>query len=424
MFILYDFLYFILAIIYLPIYLFRGKFHKGFAQRLGFLPKFNDLNNPIWVHAVSVGEAMVAKMLIQRLRQICPDKKFVISTVTPTGNKIAQSIVGQGDLLLYLPLDFSFIVTGVLSRIKPEAFIMIETEIWPNLIGSLHKLNIPVLIANGRLSDASFKGYSRIRFLVEPVLNKMGIFCVQTEVDALRFKALGVAQEKMHITGSMKFDQDFTFDVKKTAFEYRKKLGLNDQELFLVCGSTHPGEEDLLLDIFSRLLEKYKNLRLLLAMRHPERAKDLTTLVLEKGFIPQRITELPGSKVLDKKPVFILDTIGMLLNFYAASDIVFVGGSLVKKGGHNILEPAALGKPVIVGVNMFNFRDTTEMFLRENALILAGDSADLELKLGNLIENKEARSSLALRAKDLFLKNRGAADRTAALIKKIIKNGR
>ena len=221
MFIIYDFIFLIIAAVYLPLYFLRGKLNTGFLRRLGFLPAQLNLERPIWIHAVSVGEAVAIKGLLTQLRGAYPGKKMVISTVTATGNKIAQGLVVDGDFLTYLPLDFSFIVQRVIKKINPCMFIIAETEIWPNLISALYKNNTPAIIVNGRISDSSFKGYSAANFLIKPVLSKVKLFCVQTDNDSARLEKLGVQKDKIisdlnykvareHIQQFKKGDEDDT----------------------------------------------------------------------------------------------------------------------------------------------------------------------------------------------------------------------
>ncbi len=417
---IYDLIYLILLVFYLPVYIFRGKFHKGFAQRLGFLPGRSDLHGPVWIHAVSVGEVMVIKGLLERLRQAYPDKKFVISTVTPTGHKIAQGLVREEDLLIYLPLDFSFIIRRAIRRLLPCVFILAETEIWPNLISSLARYNIPVATVNGRISDSSLRGYSLARFFFSPILKKVALFCVQSPTDAARFASLGVGEKRIQVTGNMKFDIKAAPTARLSATECRKKLKVGDKETLLVCGSTHPGEEELLVDIYARLLHTFAHLRLILAPRHPARAGEIEKLILHKGFSAQRFSLLAESTILGKKTVFIVDTIGLLMQFYAAADLVFVGGSLVKKGGHNILEPASLGKPVIFGPHTFNFSDITDLFLKNEAALMAKDAAQLESGISRIISDPQASSRMSAKAIELYLSNQGATEKSFSLIKTLI----
>lgn len=422
MFIIYDFIFLIFAIFNLPAYLFRRKFHRNFFMRLGIIPSDTKLMNPIWIHAVSVGEAVAVRSLIAELRRSYPGRKFVLSTVTPTGNKIVQSIAKEGDFITYLPLDLSFIVKRVIDKVKPSLFMIAETEIWPNLISYLHKKNIPIVTVNGRISDASFKGYSSIKFLLKPVLNKVSLFCVQGSRDAERLKNLGVAQDKIKITGNMKFDNvDYSHQIKDSQ-NLRLKFGMKNQDKLLVAGSTHPGEEEIILSIYKDLITELDGLKLLIAPRHPERSKEIAGLASSFGLRGVLVSTLASNcSTCIPEPVFILDTIGQLMHFYSISEIVFVGGSLVKKGGHNILEPASFAKPVIFGPFMFNFRDIAELFISNKAAILVNNPQELKIRIRELFKNAPYCQDLGRRAKDLIQKNSGSTRRNIELIKTIIR---
>ncbi|MBI4972652.1 MAG: 3-deoxy-D-manno-octulosonic acid transferase [Candidatus Omnitrophica bacterium] len=381
--IIYNLLFTFIIAIYFPIYLFKRKFHQGFLLRLGILPKNLDLDRPIWLHAVSVGEAMVAKNLLEELRIIYPDKKFVLSTVTTTGNKIARTIAQNSDFVTYLPLDFSFVVRSVIDRINPSLFILVETEYWPNLISYLYQKNIPIAVVNGRVSDQSFRGYALIKIFLKSILKKIDLFCVQTSRDAERLIRLGAPKNRVQVTGNMKFDlkeQVLSFDVSG--------LQLKEEEQLLVCGSTHPGEEEIILNVYDKLLKEFPNLRLLIAPRHPERSEEIER---------------------------------QLLSFYSIADIVFVGGSLTKTGGHNILEPAALSKPILFGPQMFNFRDIADLFLKEKAALLIRNQKEFADKIRYLLQNPSPASLLGQRAKELIQRNQGATLRSAELIKTLQK---
>ena len=439
MYILYDLIFLLFATAYLPIFLFRKKFHRGFKMRLGILPKHLKLEHPIWVHAVSVGEVMAVRHLIEDLRAAYPDKKLVISTVTTTGNKIAKGIAREGDFVPYLPLDLSFIIRGVVDKIQPSAFVLVETEIWPNLISYLYRKNIPIVVVNGRISDASFNGYLGIRFLLKPVLNKINLFCVQTERDAERLIRLGAAKNKLEITGNMKFDiGDYTpacrqagiFPLKRDPAsrekrdytDYKIKLGLKAEEKLFVCGSTHPGEEEIILEVYKNLCNDYPDLRLLIAPRHPERASEIARLIKKFGFEVIRISLLNRrtGEPANRRTVFVLDTVGQLMNYYCLADFVFVGGSLIKKGGHNILEPASQEKPILFGPYMFNFRDIAGLFIENKACILVHNRDELSLSIRDLLNNPAGMATLGKRAKELILENQGATKRNLGCIKKLL----
>lgn len=427
MFIIYDLIFLVFALIYLPVLLFKRKLHRGYLVRLGLLPRILPhrgsmprrlaSDRPIWIHAVSVGEAMAIKGMAEGLRRLYPQKGFVFSTVTPTGNKIVKKIAAKKDTVLYLPLDFSFIVRSVIGRINPGLFIIAETEIWPNLINCLSARRIPVIIVNGRISDGSFRGYMLARFLLKPLLNKIQLFCVQTPRDAGRLERLGVRGEKIKVTGNIKFDLEIV--AQGGASACRERLGMGREGRLFIAGSTHPREEEAILKVYRELSESFPGLRLLIAPRHPERAQEIVNLIKKSGFTGVRISSLNLRTCgpADLRSVFVLDTIGELVSFYAAADIVFVGGSLIKKGGHNILEPAALGKPVIFGPHMFNFKDIRDLFLENQAALLAHNASDLGSKARRLLNTPEAGEELGRRAKDLIAQNRGATQRTIEYIR-------
>ncbi|RJP29685.1 MAG: 3-deoxy-D-manno-octulosonic acid transferase [Candidatus Omnitrophota bacterium] len=416
--ILIDLLYFIGFIFYLPLLVFKGKLHREFFFRLGFIPKVY-MENPIWIHAVSVGEVMAIKKLVYELKAAFPRKRFVISTVTATGNKVAKTLAGGRDYVTYLPFDFSFIVSKVMRRIKPSLFIVAETEIWPNLINYLHHNNIPLITINGRISDKSFIGYKRIKFILRHILNKVSLFCVQTEEDAKRLMALGVGLDKMDITGNLKFDLNYGNEVNPE--NYRSRLGIVYNEKLFVAGSTHKGEDEIIFSVYKRMRQSSINIKLLIAPRHPERARDVASLAKKFGFNPQLISAIPFiCETCITQPVFILDTIGELPGFYSAADIVFIGGSLTKNGGHNIIEPASHAKPVLFGPWMFNFREIARMFLDKSAAIMVRDEDELFNKAVALLRNESEASLYSERAKELVLKHRGATARTLKHIMKFI----
>ncbi len=423
MFIVYDIVAFFVTLFYLPRYILKNKFHPGFLMRFGFLPKTAVFKErPVWIHAVSVGEAMAVKNLAEALRREFSGVKFVISTVTPTGNTIARNIARDGDAVLYLPLDFSFIVNKVITRINPRLFIIVETELWPNLISCLSQKKIPVIVVNGRISDASYKGYRSLKFLLASFLNKVTLFCVQSRRDAERFADIGVDNTIIKVAGNMKFDREEpSVLLEKQGQDYRLRLGLSSREKFLVAGSTHPGEEEELLRVYTRLMALFPGLRLLLAPRHPERAAEVEKIIVSFGLCPRRF-----SRLTDKQPSFnartimVLDTIGDLVSVYRAADIVFVGGSLIPRGGHNILEPAVLGKAVLFGPHMFNFRDITDLFLSNDSAISVRDAAGLQESITRLLNDPGQLIQLGRRAQELIEKQRGATAATVRSIKSIL----
>ncbi|MFH0762828.1 MAG: 3-deoxy-D-manno-octulosonic acid transferase [Candidatus Omnitrophota bacterium] len=412
----YDLIFLVFALVSLPVYLFRRKFHRGFIRRLGILPRNLKLNRPIWLHAVSVGEAATIKSLLEELRSAFPARQFVISTVTPTGNKIAARLAGEGDFVTYLPLDLSLIVKRVIRIINPSLFIIAETEIWPNLISTLHAANIAVVTVNGRISERSLRGYLAARFLLKPIFERVSLFCMQSETDAARLSQLGVPGDKIKITGNMKFDTAGLTIEAEQLIRCRRVLKLGPADKLLVCGSTHRGEEAELLQVYSRLQRSFSGLKLLIAPRHPERAGEIESLAVKHGFKPALISRL-APESLKRESVFILDSVGELMNYYAVADIAFVGGSLVNKGGHNILEPAFLERPILFGPHMSNFRDIAGMFLKNNAAIMVDNPGQLEKEIGALLGNPEGAVELGGRARQVCFSNQGASARNAQYLR-------
>ncbi len=426
MFIIYDLIFLIFSIVWLPVYLFKRKFHPGFSSRLGNLPKDLKLNRPIWIHAVSVGEVMAVRILVEQLRSIYPTKQFVISTVTPTGNKIAKSLA-KNDFVTYLPLDFSFIVKKVIDRINPCIFIIAETEIWPNLISYLYKKDIPVITVNGRISDSSLRGYLAIKFFIKNVLRKVTLLCVQSQRDADRLCSLGVKTDKIAVTGNMKFDTTpacrqagLPAGQAGITTDLKNKLGLRKEDRIFIAASTHPGEEEIILKAYQSLLADFGDLNLIIAPRHPERGKEVSKVVSEAHFCSSLFSQPPKAFPCVTKTVFILDVIGQLLDFYHIADIVFVGGSLIKKGGHNILEPAALAKPIIFGPHMFNFSDIADLFLSHRAAILVTNEEEIASTTKQILSDSTKALALGKRARGLVQQNQGATKRNLEYIRKFV----
>ncbi|HNX80842.1 MAG TPA: 3-deoxy-D-manno-octulosonic acid transferase [Candidatus Omnitrophota bacterium] len=418
MYILYDFIFLIIALIYLPVYLFKGKLHGGLKARLGFFPRPLYGGNPIWIHAVSVGEAMMMKSFIEEFRRIFPHKNFVITTVTPTGNTIARTLANKEDCVTYLPFDISFITNRFIRIIKPSMCIIAETELWPNLLRSLHKHAIPVAVVNGRLSDHSLKGYCRFRLLVKPILNTVGLFCVQSQTDKNRLVQIGVDQRRIAVTGNMKFDAAFK---SPESTGLRKRLTLSESDLFFVCASTHQGEEEILVRVFKDLVMQFPAIRFCIAPRHPERAFEIEKLLLKEGFAPVRISRLGNAPVSSSQgAVYILDMIGVLMNYYAIADLVFVGGSLVKKGGHNIVEPASLAKPVMTGPYLYNFRDIADLFIRTGACVVVSNQ-DIAQVARDLLRDIRRRQALGEAGKQVVRSNQGATKRTVTLVQDLAR---
>ena len=416
MFIIYNLIYSLFIIFYLPSLILKRKFHKDIFMRLGLYPKqtINQLKakRHIWLHAVSVGEAIALTKLIAELKRRFPKANLVISTVTVTGNKIAKSIASKDDAVIYLPLDFDFIIRKVINIVNPSVFVTIETELWPKLIKNLYDKRIPIVVVNGRISKESFKGYKLIRIFMRRILKMIDLFCMRTRQDAERIVYLGAPKDKVKITGNIKFDFEVTSSGCSLA-----DLGTSNQDMLFVAGSTHDNEEEIILKVYNNLIGEFKNLRLLIAPRHIERVNRIDKLAKDRGFKTVRFSEInPNTKGLNVA-VYLLDTIGQLQSLYNLATVVFMGGSLVKKGGHNIIEPAFFAKPIIFGPHMQNFQDTADLFISNQAAIQINNEAQLQEKITDLLRSQQERDSIGERAKRVVQNNKGVIVKTLDLMK-------
>ncbi len=415
-----DLFYLLACFWYLPRYVLRGKSREGFGQRLGRLPPETDFRSPIWIHAVSVGEAIAVRALLPSLRRLFPGRQLLLSTVTATGNRIAQGMRQPGDEVIYLPFDFSWTVRAVLERVRPSLVVIVETEIWPNFLKVLKERGTPVIVINARISDRSYGRYLRFRRFLRASFGRVDLFAAQTEGDRQRLISIGVDAQRVVVAGNLKFDMDIP---AVDAASVRAQLGLEPSQRLLVAGSTHPGEEEFLLQAYLQLRRAFPDLRLLIAPRHPERAALVGDLVAKSGCSASFLSQAPAvSKADSGNRVWILDSVGQLIRFYAAADAVFMGGSLVPQGGHNILEPAAFARPVVFGRYMHNFRDIAELFLAEKAARQVQEPQELFSCLQWVFERPRESREMAQRGRTLIDRYRGATQRVLDIIERGIKN--
>ena len=418
-FIFYNLLCVIGLFVYLPSYLRRKKFNLTVIKERFLLKKIRKIKKKgtIWIHAVSVGEVNLVKPLARKLQNIYPDKEIVITTITSTGNKVARQFFSPENVF-FLPYDFSFLIEKAISHLMPDVFICVETEIWPVLFLKLKEKNIPVIVVNGRISNKAYKAYKKVKLLMRPFFNCATKILVQNDSYRKRFISLGVAEEKLVISGNLKFSS-LDIDLGKIELfknSYSKIFLPND--IVLIAASTHYPEEETILRIFKELNSVYPNLKLIIAPRHPERSSYVIDLVKKIGFMPQRISKRESRP---EAKVYILDTVGDLTNFYSLADICFVGGSLANFGGHNILEPAFFKKPIIFGPFMHNFQDIKELFLTNNAACLVNDNLELKNCLEKLINNSGLRVSLGEKAYSLLKKETESFPITLNLIKNYVR---
>ena len=417
MYFLYNLLLFAATVLLSPYILFKlatvPKYRGGISQKLGRVRKSVTRvlggTRPIWIHAVSVGEVMAAHPLIRELRKKYPGRKLILSTVTVTGNLTAKQRVPETDAIFYFPFDYPWIVRRVISRINPAIVLVAETELWPNFFRELQRQGIPSALINGRISPRSYGNYRKFNRFFTEVFKNVTLFCMQSEEDAARIKDIGASSDRVLVTGNLKFDQ-------KIAPAQPAPVPIAPGRKVITAGSTHRGEEAILLETFSRLRKKYSGLALIIAPRHPERFDEVGGLITGAGYECQRRTRLKGPV----KDVILLDTIGELRAFYSICDIAFVGGSLVKVGGHNLLEPAAVKKPVIFSRYMFNFKEISEALIQAGGGLMVKDKDELYTKLDNLLADERFSSEMGEKAFKVIAANSGATTRTIDAVHRLI----
>lgn len=411
----YDFIFFLFALFYFPYALLAGKWHPGFLRRWGnFSKELSHLagKNNIWIHAVSVGEVVAVSGLVQKIKEQFPAHGIVLSSVTRTGYELACARFQGTCAVLYAPLDFSWVVRKYIRAIDPRIYIAVETEIWPNLLRHLFARRVPVVLVNGRISDKSFGRYQALRFLLGNILRQVDMFCMQSSRDAERIHALGALPERVCVTGSMKFD-----DKPQAATLRRGDLGLGERERIWVAGSTHPGEDEIVLDVYKKLRREFPDLRLAIAPRHIERVAQIEKLIKDSGFEAVRFSR-PSSD--QNNAVMVIDIIGHLRSFYQLATIVFMGKSLKVHGGQNIIEPASFAKPVLTGPFTENFADVMRIFLEEQAVIQVSDATELFEQMRRLLQNPQEADGIGDRARDVVERQRGATEKTLDVISRLI----
>jgi 3-deoxy-D-manno-octulosonic-acid transferase len=420
MYLLYSMLLFLSAIISSPYWIFKAitqnKYCKSFWRRLGIvLPEKTAATKPLWLHAVSVGEILAAKPLVSAIHASYPDLPLVISTVTLTGQALARREFAAAANIIYFPFDFSYSIRRFLKCLHPRAVLLMETELWPNFLNCCRRQGIPVLLANGRISDNSFVRYRGIKILVKPMLRSLRSIGVQTEESKARFLELGAAEDRVVVTGNLKFDYAMPAITGESEWLnlIAASLGPESKEYVIVAGSTMKGEEALLIDAFRKVHSAVPQAHLVLAPRHPERFDEVANLLAQSGIRFLRRSRLGAS--LTSADIILLDTMGELRVVYTLASIAVIGGSFLPFGGHNPLEPAALGKAIIFGPEMSNFKEISNLFLREHAAHQCS-TADLPIVLTELLRNADARNALGQRAYSTLKKNQGATISTLNLL--------
>ncbi|MDR7866225.1 MAG: 3-deoxy-D-manno-octulosonic acid transferase [Sporomusaceae bacterium] len=423
---LYDILTIILVLAAIPVFIFRLIREKGFGERLkqsfGFLPAESLApvagKNCLWLHAASVGEIVATSPIIREIHRQLPGVPVLISVVTANGYEMAKRIIPEADSIIFFPLDLPLLSRRVITRIKPTLFVLVETELWPNFLLSCRDLAIPVMMVNGRISDKSVGNYRYLFTILDRMLETVNRFCMQSTIDAQYIIRLGAKPRRVFVTGNTKYDQTHTEVSAAEREQLASLLKLSGQVPVIVAGSTHRGEEEFVLAAFNKVRENIPGARLILAPRDNLRGSEVVSLAEKYGLNAVRRTDL--HKADGGHDVIVLDTIGELGKIYSIGDVVFVGGSLVATGGHNILEPAAHGKPILVGPNMFNFKDSYALFSGRGACDTVYDSADLGDKFVSLLSDASARAEMGEKALAIVRENQGAAIRSVQHISEVL----
>ena len=424
MYLLYSLATLIVLVVLSPYFLYQALRHKkyvgGIKQRFGYLPvSFNlDADASIWVHAVSVGEVLAARPLLSELRKRYPGLKVFLSTTTLSGQQLARRSVSDVDAVFYFPFDWTFTVRRTLRLVKPRLFVMVETEIWPNLLRECRRQGVKTMLVNGRISYRSFPRYRLVRGFFRRALGDIDRLCVQGEESARRLVELGADPSRVTVTGSLKFDSLGAPVVPgRGPDRVLRFFRMAPGRPVLMAGSTLKGEEQAVIRAFNRVrtTSAGSNALLIIAARHPERFGEVERICRQEGLSTARRSELP----IDSEPkvdAVVLDTIGELAHLYQIATAVFVGGSLVPAGGHNILEPAVYGKPIVFGPHMENFAEIAEAFLANGAAVQVSNERELDAAILSLMGDPVRRARLGAAARALIDANRGARDKTLAVM--------
>lgn len=406
------------------------RYRSGLAQRFGLIDARKGRNPCIWIHCASVGEVLTVKSLVKCIEKEFNSLDILISTNTNTGALAARKYFGDKSIF-YFPLDLSWIVNRVLNAIHPSCIILIELEIWPNFLIAAAKKHTPVMLMNARISEKSLKWYRILSTISKGFFESLSrtdnVFCARTENDAKRLVNLGIPEGQIFLTGNMKFDNivtDISEDTKKRLLDLLK---IDKDDKVVVCGSTHEGEEAAILSVLKQLKARFHKVRLILAPRHIERVNEVAKIIESMGFRSLTKTSLDrGSTIGERKyeTVILLDTIGELLTLYGIADCVFIGKSLIPQGGQNVMEPAGLARPIIVGPHTFNFLEEVRLLSEANAIKVVQDESFLLKEMIYLLEYPLEAKEMGKRAQSVVIKQRGATERNVEVLRKILSKER
>ena len=423
MYIIYNILIILVFIfVALPYFLYRLVVEKGFGHRfrqnMGLVRREEIApvadTNCIWLHGASVGEMVAISPLVKEIKKLMPERKVLVSAVTVGGYDMARQIMPEADAIINFPLDLPFVASSMVSRIRPGIFIMVETELWPNFLRAIRERNIPAMMMNGRISEKSAKSYRYLSSLLRDMLNTINLFCMQSSIDAKYITQLGADPKKIIVTGNTKFDQTYAEVSPEDLATYKTELGLGEDAWpVIVAGSTHRTEEEAVLTSFTAVRKKYPHARLIIAPRKLNRIEEIKKVNAKFGYemgFRSKLKEMEGKR--PEFPVLMLDTIGELGRIYAIGDIVFVGGSLVRYGGHNVLEPAAHAKPILVGPSMEDFKDSYSLLSKAGACRMVSDADGLAEAFLEIAGDDNLRKRMGEASIQIIRENRGAALKT------------
>ena len=425
-----DLLYLLAAVAYSPVVIYRvfrhNRYRTGWAERFGRITRRNPGRKCIWLHAVSVGEVNAAKTVIAELEKRFSDFEIVVSTTTDTGFARASSLLGENHHVFYFPFDFSWVMRRAFGNIRPAVCLLMELEVWPNFVATAHRASVPVVVVNGRISDKSFAGYKRIRLFAKTVFSRIAVILAQTEEYAQRFREIGAVAENVVVTGSLKYDTAQIVDNVAGSEALAEQLSIGGDRLWVV-GATGPGEEKMILDVYSLLVkqERFADLRLVIVPRKPERFDEVARMIEDEGFEFLRYSSIKDTDAgpAKKTPVILGDTMGDLRKFYSLATIILVGRSLVPMGGSDMMEAAALGKCTVFGPHAFNFRQTVDALLADDGAILVADERELLQTMQKCLAEPDYAQAIANRGREVIRKNQGATEKTLEQIEKLLNRG-
>ena len=420
-----DLLYLLAGLVYSPVIIYRairhGRYRAGWAQRFGKVGRRSPEKKCIWLHAVSVGEVNAAKTIVKELEDRFADFEIVISTTTDTGFASASNLFSQKHQVFYFPFDFSWVIHRAFGNIRPAICLLMELEVWPNFISLAKRSGVPVIVVNGRISDKSYAGYKKIKPLTRNIFGKISLVLAQTAQYAQRFREIGAGN--VIVTSSLKYDTAQITDKVQGADALAAQINIGSERLW-VTGGTGPGEEQIILDVFTHLKqsEQLEDLRLVIVPRKPERFDEVARTIADAGFDFIRYSTIKNTdaKCPERSPVILGDTMGDLRKFYCLANVIFVGRSLVPMGGSDMMEAAALGKCTVFGPHAFNFRQTVDSLLGNNGAIMVNDGDELLKTMRKCLLEPDYAREIARNGQDDIKRNQGATTKSIEQIEKFL----